>query len=247
MMRYGGLNGGEIPTERDTPFVLFRVQTGTAGLDFDEVTPDPAQDVGDYQPAFFFHPPTQKFYAICGLNDGEGSHCRVRSYDPATNRWSEEAVDGESPPGRNGHFWSYDASTDRFVVFSGEGYPPSAACTNCLHDTWTLDLAATPFRWTQIALDTPNIGRRNGAFVLDPLHHRMFVFGGTNDGRTTHPGLWALDLTPGEERWHEVPYRGGAPVRTSGAAVFDAARSRILLGFGNGDLGVHADLWALPL
>ncbi len=247
MLRYGGLNSGELAGTRDTPFELLSIDTSTSGLVFADAPVEPVQAIGDYQPAFFFHPRTGKFYATCGINDGEGAHSRVRSYDPATHRWEEEVVEGDVPPGRTGQFWAYDEPTDRLIVFSGEGNPQTAACSNCLDDTWALELSAVPLRWTRLAESAGEIGRRNGAYVLDPIAHRLLVWGGTNNGRTTAPGLWALDLTPGEEAWYRVPTLGGAPVRTSGGAVFDAPRRRALFGFGNGDSGVNTDLWALGL
>lgn len=246
LLRYGGLNLGQLQTNEQTPFVLQRVDTGTAGLTFEDLSPAMPPTSGDYQPSFFFHPGTDRFYAVCGLNERVGSHCKVHSYSPDTGAWTEEEVMGEVPPGRNGHFWTYDPKTDRLVIFSGEGWPQSAGCDNCLHDTWALEMSEAPLRWTRLAEDAPAIGRRNGSFALDPINHRFLVWGGTNDGRTAFPGLFALDLTRGEEAWHEVPTEGDAPPRSSGFAVFDRSRRRILVGFGNG-ARVYTDLWAIDL
>lgn len=243
--RYGGLNFNAIPNERDTPFVLHRIDTSTAGLTFTE-PPLQGPSYGDYHPSFFHHPRTQKLYAVCGLNDQVGAHCDVSAYDPEAETFTTVAVTGPAPIGRNGHFWAYDERTDRLIIFSGEGYPGTNNCRNCQQDTWALELGATPFRWVQLTASGAPVGRRNGAYVLDPLHHRLFVWGGTPDGRTSAPGLWALDLTPGQEAWHEVPTTGDARVRTSGAAVYDGARRRLLFGFGNNPSPL-ADLWALPL
>ena len=75
----------------------------------------------------------------------------------------------------------------------------------------------------------------------------MFIWGGTPDGEETYPGLYAFDLDRGEEAWSKVETALVPPERTSGMAVYDAARKRLVMGFGNGDGGVHADLWALNL
>lgn len=243
--RYGGLNFNALPGDRDTPFVLHRVDTSTRGLSFVE-PPVSGPSYGDYQPSFFHHPRTGLLYAVCGLNDQVGAHCEVSAYDPAAGTFRAVPVTGPAPVGRNGHFWAYDENSDRLIVFSGEGYPGTNNCRNCQQDTWALELGATPFRWVQLPAPGAPVGRRNGAYVLDPLHHRLFVWGGTPDGRNSAPGLWALDLTPGEEAWHEVPTTGDARVRTSGAAVYDAPRRRLLFGFGNNPTPL-ADLWALSL
>lgn len=246
LVRYGGLNLGQLQTNEQTPFVLQQIDTGTAGLTFQELSPATPPSSGDYQPSFFFHPGTDRFYAVCGLNEWDGAHCKVHSFSAVAGDWVEEQVTGEAPPGRSGHFWAYDPATDRLVVFSGEAWPQTAGCDNCLHDTWALELSSTPLRWTRLAADAPEIGRRNGSFALDPINHRFLVWGGTNDGRNAYPGLFALDLTPGSEAWYEVPIEGDAPPRSSGFAVFDGARQRVLAGFGNG-ARVYTDLWAIDL
>lgn len=244
--RYGGLSFNPQSGAASTPFVLHEIRTGTAGLSFTELRPGGASRTGDYQASFFHHPRTNQIYSVCGMNTDVGAHCSVSAFDPEAATWSRVVVDGAPPAGRNGHFWAYDPATDRLIIFSGEGYPGTNDCANCLDDTWALELSSTPPRWVELMNTTPPVGRRNGAFVLDPVGHRLFVWGGTPNGRTSAPGLWALDLRPGSEAWHEVPTVGDAPVRTSGAALYDANRRRILFAFGNNPSPL-ADLWALEL
>jgi hypothetical protein len=249
--RYGGLNVGQLTnTNSQTPFKLLTVTTSERGATFEAAPVGPRPRSGDYQASFFFHPGTGRFYSACGVSEAAGVHCELASYDPRTARWSAEVVAGDAPPGRNGHFWAYDPATDRLIIFAGEGAPSTAECAQCRHDTWALDLSVAPPRWTRLAEDGGALGafgRRNGAFALDTVQHRLLVWGGTPDGATTAPGLFALDLTEGQERWFEVPVEGDAPARTSGAMVFDPASNQALMGFGNGDRGVHADLWRLEL
>jgi hypothetical protein len=102
--RYGGLNFNAIPNERDTPFVIHRIETSTAGLRFTEATVQ-GPSYGDYHPSFFHHPRTNKLYAVCGLNDQVGAHCDVSAYDPEAETFSPVTVTGPAPIGRNGHFW----------------------------------------------------------------------------------------------------------------------------------------------
>lgn len=83
-------------------------------------------------------------------------------------------------------------------------------------------------------------------WARDPVSNRMFLWGGTLDGLNAEPGLWILDLTRGEEAWHELPL-DGPPNRGSGGGLFDTARNRILFGFGNSLGSPYADLWALEL
>lgn len=244
---YGGLDL-DPAASRQTPFSLFRIELG-AQVSFAPITPVGAPDHGDYQPSFFFHPPSGRFITACGVNDAVGMHCELAAYDPATNEWSKLWTEGVPPEGRAGHFWAYDAERDRLLLFAGEGWPQSNGCERCLHDTWALDLGVHPARWEQLDAGEDRLGRRNGASVWDPLHRRLLVWGGTNDGARTVPGLWAFEVDEG--RWVELPTDGRAPERTSAFGVYDAARERALFGFGN---GVHAgraaafaDVWAVPL
>lgn len=242
---YGGLDT-EASAPRDTPFSLFRIDTVGGDLTFTPLAPAGAPDHGDYQPSFFYHPPSGRFIAACGMNDVEGGHCKVSALDLAGDRWSELRAEGPAPAGRNGHFWAYDAESDRLLVFSGEGSPPSAGCTNCLHDTWELRIDGDTARWSQLDAGADRLGRRNGAFVWDPAQRRLLIWGGTSNGRTTRPGLWAFEPRDDGGRWTAVPTDERAPGRTSGAAVFDNRRGRALLGFGNG-AALYSDLWSLPL
>lgn len=244
---YGGFDTDPDAT-RQTPFSLFRITFGET-VSFEPLEPEGAPDRGDYQPSFFFHPPSGRFISACGINDRVGVHCELGAYDPATNEWSKLWTEGVPPEGRVGHFWAYDAERDRLLIFAGEGWPQSNTCERCLHDTWALDLTVSPALWTQLDAGEDRLGRRNGASVWDPLHRRLLVWGGTNNGASTVPGLWAFEVEAG--RWVELPTDGQAPERTSAFGVYDAARTRGLFGFGN---GVHAgraaafaDVWAVPL
>ena len=239
---YGGLVDGN-----STPYAVDRldysgdapmftnVVDGTGGLN---------GGTGDYQPSLVWDAPRNRLIAACGLNNAWGTHCRVRTIDVETGMSTTLEAVGEAPTGRNGHFWVHDVETERLILFSGDAGSPSC---DCQPDTWALELSEEPVRWVRIAVDAPPVGRRNGAFALDPEGHRMFVWGGTPDGATAAPGIWALDLERGAERWHQVQPTGEAPPdRASGAMVYDAARSRMVMGFGNA-AGNYTDLWSLAL
>lgn len=248
VLRYGGLNFNQIPNASQTPFQLLKAYTSSTGLQFEALQPSQAPTGGDYQPAFFYHPPSGAFYGVCGANDF-GARCDLVRYNPTSDAWDNVLAEGPEPPSRNGHFWAYDASTDRLIIFAGEGSPASSGCDLCRDDTWALEMSETPPRWVKLADDggaLGAIGRRNGTFALDPVHHRLLVWGGTSDGRVTREGLLALDLDRGHERWTEVPTQGDAPARSSGAMVFDPQRQRMLVGFGNG-ARIYTDLWSLDL
>jgi hypothetical protein len=139
----------------------------------------------------------------------------------------------DGPSARYGFFAAMDTERGRLIVFGGaQGF----ATLDPASDTWALDLRSEPPMWRQLATgDEPGspIGRRNGVTVWDPTGPRMWIFGGTADARTTVAGLWVFDAFPGAEHWNTVERTNSPPLRSSAFGVFDAARNRVVFGFGN--------------
>lgn len=189
-----------------------------------------------------------RFLSVCGFT-GADVVCDVRAYYPSDAHWERliPADDGEKPTGRYGFFSVHDPETDRLIIFSGAQYPTFNDQVNPAQDTWALELAEDPPRWVKIDAQGAELppGRRNGCVALDPLGHRMFVFGGTPDAMTTSEDLWVLSLDRGTETWTKLGV--DIPIRSSGAGAYDAARKRILFGFGNTGAAIYDDLWALEL
>lgn len=238
--------GGTAPS--DTPYSLKRLEYAPGVMRWTDEPVARAPSVGAYTGAFIFDEVNERYVSACGASSGVGYHCQVSTFitNGTQGIWQRETPAGETPTGRNGFFYAYDKETQRLIMFSGdqggEGWAGDMA-----QDTWALELGESPMRWVKL-LDAqdPLLGRRNGAYVLDPVNHRLLVWGGTPDGADSFPGLYALDLDRGHERWDLVPTTNQAPGRTSAMGVYDAARQRFLFGFGNDD-ALYADLWALNL
>ncbi len=233
--------GVDVSTGAATPYVLERLSLDGSGPAWSDASASTTGGRGEYQPAFFFDAKRDRFLSLCGVSDAVGYHCQVREL--VNGAWNTVATEGTAPGGRNGHAWAYDAQTDRVVLFGGDIQGTT------LGDTWVLDLSVATPRWTMLFERSPvAVARRNMAYALDSKNHRFFIWGGTGDGQNAVPGLQVLDLSPGAEAWSEVGTDGVAPVsRASGAAVFDASRNRLLMGFGNSLAGQYADLWSLEL
>lgn len=200
--------------------------------------------------AFIYDAPRDRYLSVCGY--GDAISCDVHAYDRASKSWTELDVSGsgseEAPAGRYGFFYAHDTEEQRLIIFSGAQNPRPGNSVNPAADTWALELAEDPPRWVQIAgVDGTPPGRRNGCTAYDPVGHRMFVFGGTPDARTTEEGLWALSLDRGAESWSRVEVEGLMPARSSGSGVYDPGRARVLFGFGNSSTAIYDDLWALEL
>ncbi|MBL8683997.1 MAG: hypothetical protein JNK05_32795 [Myxococcales bacterium] len=236
---FGGLMG-----QRATPQGTYRVRFARGAMpSFETLDVMSSRRVGDYQPGLVFDAPRNRYVSFCGVNTAQGNHCSVWLFDPATQRWtaSDDATSESVPEGRAGMAFVHDAAEQRAVMFSGDtggGFSEGV---------WQLDLTQTPPRWSAITTTGAMIPpRRNSGFAIDPDARRMLVWGGTNDGRTSVPGLWFLSLDRGHERWDRVDVPNGPRIRSSSMVVYDAARKRFVMGFGNGPQP-FTDLWALAL
>ena len=77
--------------------------------------------------------------------------------------------------------------------------------------------------------------------VFDPHESRLFVFGGTADGRNTEPGLFVLEATPGQEQWTLLKLDDEPPLRSSGLGFYDPVTRLSYMGFGNTTREVFRD------
>lgn len=173
--------------------------------------------------------------------------------------WSPlELLDNRRPTGRYGFAYAWDAASMRLIVVSGARTPLAGDPINAASDTWVLQLEGAPDAptgalWSELATTGEIPRQRNGCWSYDSANQRLFVFGGTADGATAVPGMSVLELDPGHERWVHLEdhFAGPAgaegaalpPSRASCSAVWDTARSRFVLGFGNSEAGIFRDLW----
>lgn len=233
--------GGIDVVAMETPYVLTRLSLATGEWTSEAAT----GGRGEYQTSFFFDAKRNRYLSICGANDSVSFHCDVREL--SNGAWNTVTTQGASPAGRNGHAWVYDAQTDRVVMFGGDIRGITQG------DTWVLDLSTSTPTWTRLFESVGGIeARRNMAYALDAKNHRLIIWGGTSDGLHAVTGVQALDLTPGFESWAQVGTAGTESAivplsRASGAAVYDATKQRLLMGFGNTAAGQYADLWELKL
>ena len=227
----------------NTPPTLRAVSAGPDGASF--TTLDATGTPGSYTGAFVHDAARDRWLSICGADTGAlGIHCGVHAYTSETG-FTALDVAGPSPTGRYGFHYALDAANDRVIVFAGQ---TGAGPLDIGGDTWALELAGEGApRWVQLFSSSEGIAaRRNGAYAFDPESARLFVWGGTADGRTAVPGLEVLELDRGHERWVHVALGPDVPPRASGGAVLDAVGHRVLFGFGN-EARLYTDLYALAL
>lgn len=226
----------------DSPQSLYR-------LDFDEARVQPTKKTnlgsapGSYTGSFVYDSKRARFLSVCGLDAKTGFNCDVDAYTEAKG-FEHLTPTGTPPTGRDGFHYAYDEASDRVILFGGQVGMDNLDLDG---ETWALDLSVDPPAWHRLfANGAGPEKRRNGAFALDPLGHRLFVWGGTPDGANSVPGLQVLSLERGSEAWTSVDVPADVKARTSGIGVQDAARQRILFGFGNAPAPLR-DLWSLDV
>ena len=176
---------------------------------------------------------------VCGGDDGpnrrQDTWALALGDDPA---WSD-ATPSAWPTARWGHASAYDSRGGRMLVVGGD-----EALVSGINDVWALSLGAEP-AWSSIATQggAPS-GRRQHTAIYDPRRDRLIVFGGF-DGALRND-TWALSLRA-PFQWIPLAPMGSLPTARRGhAAVYDAARDRMLV-FGGYDGGYLSDVWSLSL
>jgi Galactose oxidase, central domain/Kelch motif len=139
-----------------------------------------------------------------------------------------------------------DPADDRMILFGG--YAWYGQDTN-LNDTWSFDLATETWGELTFGGQVPG-SHMNHTAILDPVGHRMIVFGGNVDGAPSNE-LWQLDLT-GTPTWSLLAASGTPPApRADQVAVYDPVGQRMLVFGGHSGFGYsfvsYDDLWQLSL
>lgn len=191
----------------------------------------------------------KKFVSACGYSP-TGEHCHTALFDPKApegKRWEVLDTKGSSPSGRYGFEYALDKERKQLIVFSGGQKPEHGSPVNPANDVWALSLTKMPPTWEKIdTKDSRAPGHRNGCSALDPIGHRLFVWGGTANGRTSVKGLHVLHLDKGHEYWSTIRIPNEPVLRSSGIGIWDAKHKRVILGFGLGTQR-HADLYAIQV
>lgn len=192
--------------------------------------------------AFVHDPADDAYYAFGGYGTGLHGDVWRMTLSDGVARW--EALElGDGPDPRYGFFYAFDPAARRLVVYSGAR---GLVSINPGRDLWALELDGDAPRWRLLLEgDAVPPGRRNGTTLFDPERARMYVFGGTADGRTSEDGLFAFDLVPGAEAVVELDREGAPPVRSSGFGWHDPDTDRLFLGFGNTLEAAYQDLAVL--
>ena len=128
------------------------------------------------------------------------------------------------PPGRLVAAMAVDSVNCRAILFGGIG-----ESTVHYDDVWALSLEDYTWRLLDVAGTSPG-GRSRHAMIYDPPNRRMLVFAGNEAIGTLFNDVWALYLTPRQERWERLEPTGPLPEpRTLPAAVYCPTRRSLLV------------------
>ncbi|MFN0151002.1 MAG: kelch repeat-containing protein [bacterium] len=152
-------------------------------------------------------------------------------------RWSAIASGPPLPTGRHVHTLTYDAPSDRAIMFGGfAGGSPFS-------DLWQLSLADNP-TWSQIVpTGAAPTGRRGHSSIFDAARDRIIIFGGY-DGAFRND-TWELSLGT-SPAWTLLSTAGTPPTSYWHSAIYDAARDAMVVFAGEGNTtGIRNDIWVL--
>ncbi|MCU0697666.1 MAG: hypothetical protein MUC96_14160 [Myxococcaceae bacterium] len=227
---YGGQD-----TADEVSTTLYQLDTRTTPARFEALG---AGGPGAALASFVFDAARDRWLVFGGFDGVEPSN-RVYTLSLAsTPQWTRVSPTGGGPSPRYGFFFALDG--ERLVVASGAQTPLAGNPINPANDTWALDLAT--LTWTRLeagGAEAP--ARRNGCGAIDPTTRRLYAWSGTANGVTVVNALSVLPLGDATPQWRTTRPSGEAPVRASCAGVFDAARRRLLVGFGNTSAAQYAD------
>jgi hypothetical protein len=158
---------------------------------------------------------------------------------PGMEQWSELTPSGSAPEPGESRTAVYDEANQRMIVYGGYrcyDFFGDVQCDFPTNKAWELDLPSGNESWRELdPYPTPTGGGRCGhTAIYDAPNHRMVVFGGKKVTYWNPPNrdVWALDLTPGAERWCQVMPPSPTPRSVWGHAAVHFPIIRWMLTFG---------------
>jgi hypothetical protein len=187
--------------------------------------------------------PAGRRLLVFGGSDPSGSSDRSDAWAlslDGSGSWTQLVPDVERPPVLYGAGDAFDAHHGRLLLFGFTIYGASP------EDVWALDLTPSP-RWSFVATTPP---RPSGGYwhasAWDASRDQMVVSGRSGLFGTSMD-VWTLSFA-GSPTWTAVAPAGEAPPPRNGhSLVYDPARDRFLLLFGNDGTRDVTDVWELRL
>ncbi len=205
----------------------------------------PTPPTARYAASVAFDAARERLVVFGGINFLD-FYADVWAFDLATSAWTAMQPAGTPPSPRGYASMVYDAARDRVVLFGGLADFNGTE----LGDVWAMSLGAQP-AWVALAPGgTAPRPRYGHSAIVDAVHDRMIVFGGSTGLGTVSSETWALALAD-PPAWTPVAtsatLRPVAPARYLHAAVLDEAGRRMIVSCGSGLSTYLNDTWSLAL
>ncbi len=145
------------------------------------------------------------------------------SYDFNKNTWTNMQPK-TSPPGSNYIQMTYDAKSDRVLMFGAAG---GMGVVWGDDNVWAYDYKANT--WTTQKPAVSPITRDYGSMAYDPVLDRTFLFGGAtaDDVETPFDDLWSYDYA--SQTWEQIKLTSGPSARAWHTMTYSAKSDRIVL------------------
>jgi hypothetical protein len=160
----------------------------------------------------------------------------VASWDPQSSVWEERQAPG--PTGILGAAATYDAQSDRIILFGGL----DVAGRSVSDQTWTYDLDGNA--WTEMApAGQPGAGNFH-VMAYDGESDRIILFGGADLADRALGDTWAYDFET--DIWTRMSPPTSPPARYYTAMAYDGAGDRMILfgGTDNSESATFDDTWS---
>ncbi len=142
-------------------------------------------------------------------------------HDPPT--WTQMDSTGLVPSPRYGHAMVYDPGGERVLLFGGRDDTGHIDPV-----TWQLTLAGIP-TWSRLLLPHSPSPRSHAVMVLDPLRHRLVLFGGLGADSLPLHDTWYLPLAPRTDWVMADTFVTLPRERWAAAAAFDRDHDRMVV------------------
>lgn len=195
-------------------------------------------------PSAAYEPEADRLLVFGGYDSVRRNEAWELPLDETHCIWNELVPSAAPPPPRERFTATYDNAGDRMIVLAG-----SRNFSEVFDDVWALSLSGHT-AWAELhPTGEPMPGRCGHSAILDPIRHRLVVFGG-NASPLYGPvnDVWTLSLSATPEWAPLVP--SGMPPRSRAfhSAVYDPVRDRMLAFGGENDAWLgQQDVWALSM
>lgn len=224
MVIYGGFSRRRPSVRLDDVWALSLAST----TEWTELTPIGTKTARQFHAAVY--DPMRDVMTVCG--GGRADAVELSFQDTLT--WRTIVPSGPGPLSSMSSCGVLDPLRSRMLIVRTER-----------NDVEALSLSDTP-TWSVLAANpgTPPIESYGHSATMDPIGHRMVMFGGQN-GSGLLNGTWQLTLT-GTPAWGALNFSPPPAARVLHTAIHDPVRNRVVL-FGGYGTTYWNDAWTLGL